>query len=56
MKKPDPNAVIAYQKLCEEFRENQKKIITNYERIARLSGNVETLKAILARKGEVWQK
>ena len=42
--KPDYNAILAWHKLCREY------MITEYERIARESGNQETLKVVLAVK------
>ena len=45
--KPDYNAVLAYHNLCKEY------MLTEYERIARESGNQETLKDVLARKEAV---
>lgn len=51
--KPDHNAVIAYRQLCEEFKANQPKRLAFYERIARQSGNMETLKDVLTKKEEV---
>ena len=50
--KIDYNAILAYKQLCEDFMANQPKRFEFYERIARESGNVETLKIVLARKGE----
>ena len=50
--KIDYNAILAYKQLSEDFMANQPKRFEFYERIARESGNVETLKIVLARKGE----
>lgn len=45
-----------YADTVNSYREGIKKIINNYERIARQAGHQQTLKAMLARKGELWQK